>query len=133
MLLGIDFGKKRIGLAIGEVIPRGIGILDGTKPRQDIVNEVNEICIENEVTKIILGLPFLASGDEGVLAAEARKFGDEINAKTLLPVVFEEEQYTSAEAERILEEYGVKYDRRGGKVDEMAAVLILEQYINNHR
>lgn len=133
MFLGIDFGKKRIGLAIGEVIPKGIGTIDGTLSRQNIVDEIAEICKENDVEKIVLGLPFLGSGDEGVLAVEARKFGDDLSAKTALPIVFEEEQYTSSEAERILSEGGVRYDRKDGKVDEMAAVLILEQFINNHK
>lgn len=133
MFLGIDFGKKRIGLALGEAIPRGIGFIDGTKPRLTIIDEISKICKENEVLKIIIGLPFLGSGDEGFLAAEARQFGSELADKTALPVLFEEEQYTSSEAERILSEGGVKYDRKDGKVDEMAAILILEQYINNKK
>jgi len=133
MFLGIDFGKKRIGLALGEAIPRGIGFVDGTKSRHLILDEIAKICKEEEVSKIIIGLPFLGSGDEGFLATEARQFGVELTGKTMLPVLFEEEQYTSSEAERILSEGGVKYDRKDGKVDEMAAILILEQYINNQK
>ena len=133
MLLGIDFGKKRIGLALGEVIPKGMGIIDGTKSRQYIVDEIAKICHENNVEKIIIGLPFLGSGDEGFLAADAKSFATDLISKVDLPVIFEEEQYTSSEAERILTEGGVKYDRKDGKVDEMAAVLILEQYINSNK
>lgn len=133
MFLGIDFGKKRIGLALGEAIPRGIGFVDGTRPLESIIDEISETCKKNEVLKIVIGLPFLGSGDEGSLAVKAREFGNELSKKTNLPVIFEEEQYTSAEAERILTEGGVKYDRKDGKVDEMAAILILEQYLNNKK
>ena len=133
MLLGIDFGKKRIGLALGEVIPRGIGVLDGTKPQSEIIEEISKICQENGIEKIVIGLPILGSGDEGNLASSIKEFGEKLGDATSALVLYEEEQYTSAEAERILVEGGVKYDRKEGKVDEMAAILILEQYINNSK
>jgi len=131
MFLAIDYGKKRIGLATGEVIPKGAGMIDGTKPRQFVFEQIAKICTDNEVNKIIIGLPFLGSGDEGSLAEEAREFGQGLSDVLSISVDYEEEQYTSAEAERILSENHVRYDREEGKVDEMAAVLILEQYINN--
>ena len=131
MLLAIDYGKKRIGLALGEVIPKGAGIIDGTKSRQVIFEQIAKICDENEVKGIVIGLPFLGSGDEGSLVEEAREFGQSLSKELSIPVDYEEEQYTSSEAERILTENHVKYDRHDGKIDEMAAVLILEQYINN--
>ena len=131
MFLAIDYGKKRMGLAIGKVIPKGAGMIDGTKSRQVVFDQIAKICSENEVHKIIIGLPFLGSGDEGSLVEEAREFGQNLSKELSIPVDYEEEQYTSAEAERIIAENNVKYDRKDGKVDEMAAVLILEQYINN--
>jgi putative Holliday junction resolvase len=133
MFLAIDFGKKRIGLALGEVIPKGAGVIDGTKSRQVVFDQIAKICLDNEVTKIIIGLPFLGSGDEGSLVKETREFGQSLSKELFIPVDYEEEQYTSSEAERILSENNVKYDRKEGKVDEMAAVLILEQYLNNKK
>ena len=133
MFLAIDYGKKRIGLALGEVIPKGAGMIDGTKPRQSIFEQIAKICTDNEVTKIVIGLPFLGSGDEGSLVKEARDFGQSLSDVLSISVDYEEEQYTSSEAERILSENNVKYDKKEGKVDEMAAVLILEQYLNNKK
>ena len=133
MLLGIDFGKKRIGLALGEVIPRGVGVLDGTKLQENIIYQIFALCKENEVSKIIIGLPILLSGDEGNLASSIKIFGEKLGKSTSIPIIYEEEQYTSAEAERILRENGAKYEKKGGKIDEMAAILILEQYINDKK
>jgi len=131
MFLAIDYGKKRIGLALGEVIPKGAGVIDGTASRQSIFEQIGKLCCENEVDQIVVGLPFLGSGDEGAIAKDARKFGEALNRNISIPVFFEEEQYTSAEAERILNENHIQYDKKKGQVDEMAAVLILEQYLNN--
>ncbi len=131
MLLGIDYGKKRIGLALGSIYVKGAGVLDGQKKLDEIIASIKKICEDNEVREIIIGIPKLKSGDEGFLASDARNFGDSLKEKLNLEVSYEEETLTSIEAERILREQGKKYNRKSGKVDELAAVLLLEQYLNN--
>jgi putative Holliday junction resolvase len=131
MYLGIDFGKKRIGLALGQMIPRGIGMIDGNKPIDQIVFDIKKICSENEVTGIVIGSPKKRSGDPGELTDDIERFVLELNKSINLPVHFEEEEFTSVEAEEILKESGKSYTRKSGKTDEMAAVLILEQFINH--
>lgn len=132
MLLGVDYGKKRIGLALGKVIPKGAGFIDGSKKEDDIISEINTICKENEVEKIIVGLPFKKSGDPGELVPEIKDFAQKLSQATGLETTFEEEELTSAEAEHLLKEAGAKINKKDGKVDELAAVLILEQYINSN-
>lgn len=129
MYLAIDYGKKRIGLAIGQKYPRGIGVLDGSRDEHLVVEDISDICHEEDVEKIILGFPERHHGEAGTLSSEIKHFSHALHKKTNLPVVFEPEAFTSTEAEEYLKEYSKKRGEKG-KVDELAAVLILEQYIN---
>ncbi|MCL5410404.1 MAG: Holliday junction resolvase RuvX [Patescibacteria group bacterium] len=131
MYLGIDFGSKRIGLALGQMIPKGAGVIDGTKGINEISSDIKKICVDNDVEEIVIGLPKKPSGSPGELAEEIKEFSDILEKNTNLPVHFEEEQFTSVEAEEILKESGKSYSRKSGKTDEIAAILILEQYINH--
>ncbi len=131
MYLAIDWGKKRIGLAVGSVIPKGAGVVDGGQPFTKIAAEIKKVIAENEVEKIIIGLPLLNSGDDGSLAGEIRTFAGRISDETGLEVTFEPEQFTSMEAAEQFVVLGKKVDRASGKLDELAAVLILEQYLNH--
>ena len=132
MYLGIDYGKKRIGLAIGTIIPKGFGVLDAGMGNEKLANKIKEICDDNEVDTIIVGTPVRSGGEAGTIAGEIDGFVKAIENKTGLKVVLESEAYTSSEAEKILREGNVKFSREGGEIDEMAAVLILEQYIGSH-
>lgn len=131
MYLGIDFGKKRIGLALGQLIPKGAGVIDGTKSLKEVIEAIKQICLENEVSGVVIGLPKKPSGSPGELAEDIKIFAGKLKEATGLPIHFEEEGFTSVEAEEILKESGKNYSRKSGKTDEMAAILILEQYINH--
>ena len=133
MYLGIDYGKKRIGLAIGEILPKGFGVLDGGLGTEIIADKIKTICDENEVDTIIVGTPIRSNNEPGTLAGEIDEFVIAVKNKTGRTVVLESEAFTSSEAEKILNEGNVKYTREGGEIDEMAAVLILEQYINTKK
>lgn len=132
MYLGIDYGTKRIGLALGKFLPKPMGVIDGRKGRDFVYGEIKRICLENDVELIVIGIPVLASGTEGSLSNEIRQFSDGLSKITGLEIVFEPEQFSSIEAERILEENNLKWTRENGEKDQMAAVLILEQYIREN-
>ena len=129
MYLGIDYGKKRIGLALGTLIPQGIGVIDAELTPETIYSKIKSICLENDVQGIVIGIPIRSQGEDGALVGEIRAFAAALSEMTGLPVHFEEEQFTSAEAERLLGRVNEK-DRKAGKVDELAAVLILEQFLH---
>jgi len=131
--LAIDWGEKRIGMAVGTIYPKPAGIIDGSKPISEIADEIKEICLKNDIEKLIIGLPMRLGGEEGHLAPKIRNFADVISKETGLESVFEPEQFTSAEAEEFLRSHNVKYTRESGVLDETAAVLILEQYINKEK
>ncbi|MEI8143079.1 MAG: Holliday junction resolvase RuvX [Candidatus Berkelbacteria bacterium] len=127
MYLAIDYGKKRIGLAIGEKMARGFGVLENSP---EVIDEIVEKCRAEQIEKIIIGLPKREDGTDGGMGAQIRSFAALLERSASLPVIFEEESFTSVEAERLLGENGVDISKDKAKVDELSAVLILEQYIN---
>ena len=132
MHLAIDWGQKRIGMALGSVLPKGAGVIDADKPEKEILAQIKNICDQNEVGHIIIGLPYRSQGEEGTLSPKIKEFGRKLKDYTGLEVDFEPEEFTTSEAEYRLLGAGLKYDRKSGKVDEMAAEILLEQYIERH-
>jgi len=134
--LGIDFGKKRIGLAISAsgVIARGYVTLAFSNC-DDIISRILGICAKEKVEKIILGLPKLKSGADSPQTISVRKFKDLLRAKTNLPIVFVDEYLSSHEAEEMLKSSNPKItkDRRKMReqIDQVAAQVILEQYFKS--
>lgn len=130
MFLGIDFGKKRIGLALGEVLPYGAGVIDASQNQSLVIEQILDICKKNEVEKIIIGMPIRSQGEKGTIANLIEKFASDLKQKSGLPIVFEPEQFSTAEATKELISNGKKYTRKGGEIDELSAIIILEQYLN---
>lgn len=131
MYLAIDYGKKRIGLAIGAVIPCGAGILKTSKNSLDNAKAISDICKKNDITKIIIGEPVRSQGEKGTISEEIDQFAEALESETGLEVIHEPEQFTSSEAEKNLKERNVKYTYSDGQIDQEAAILILEQYLNS--
>jgi len=130
--LAIDYGEKRIGLATGEMIPVPFGVIENSD-LDETAGKIAEICLAEAIEKIIVGLPFYDDGGESELSNKIKSFGRVIADKTGLEVAFEIENFTSSEAERILRGKGIDFRRDKGKVDELAAALLLEQYIESKK
>ncbi len=128
MYLGIDYGRKRIGLALGKMMPNGAGVIENRGSLSEIASLISEKIKEHRVSGVVIGIPIRSGGEEGELGGEIRELSDLIKKYTGLPVYLEEEQFTSSEASAILHN---KKDIKKGDIDEMAAVLILEQFLNN--
>jgi putative transcription antitermination factor YqgF len=119
VLLGIDYGKSRVGLAIAV---KSIVLPYKTltkKDQKELINKLKQICEQENVDKIILGLP------GGKLVPEIKGFGKKLNKMVRLPVIEVNEVMTSWEAEKKL---GKVEDKE--KVDQVAAALILERYLD---
>jgi putative Holliday junction resolvase len=130
--LGIDYGTKRVGLALSD--PLGLTARPlAVVPRSKIVEEVLSLVKEQEVGTIVVGLPTGLGGDEGMSASEARKLADELAAATGVDVVLRDERYTSRMAESALLESGMKRRERRESVDKVAAAIILQDYLDNNR
>jgi len=130
--LGIDYGQKRIGLAVGSLFPRGLGVIDADLGQDKIIQHIGELIKEHEVDLIVLGMPTKTERQSDVTQA-IEKFGRSLEEKLGLSVIFEPEDFTSVEAEDILIESGKKFSRKTGEKDELSAVLILERFIERER
>jgi putative Holliday junction resolvase len=102
-------------------------------PRATVVAVVMNLVKEMDVGTIVVGLPTGLSGDEGMSASEARKLADELGSATGVEVVLVDERYTSRIAESSLLQTGMKRRERREKVDQVAAALILQDYLDKLR
>lgn len=121
--LGIDPGTKRVGLAICDPDEK-IAVPLEIVPASAAFPAVRSIAAREDVGGIVVGLPLLMDGGEGASAAMARKLGERLERQLELPVEYEDESLTSVEAER---------GGRGEPRDDIAAALILQQFIDRRR
>jgi putative holliday junction resolvase len=121
--LALDFGTKRIGVAIGNSEIRQAQPLKTiqNKSLEDTFRAIQKLVQEWEVTKFIVGLPTHPDGAEHEMTKRAKRFGNQLHGRLNLPVQWVDERYTSAVAENQM-----------GDIDSQAAVLILEQYFQEN-
>jgi putative Holliday junction resolvase len=134
-ILAVDWGERRIGLAVCD--PQGI-IATGLKTlvvrgEKDALAQVAAIARERETERIVVGLPLLMSGARGEAAESAQRFADLLAERTGLPVDTYDERLTSALSERRLREVGQRRGRTRTRVDQGAAVALLESYLLRNR
>ena len=128
MYLGIDWGTKKIGLAIGKEIPYELATLDNN---EDVYEKIVKLCRQEKVERIVIGMPIMESGEEGNFGDRIEKFARKLKEVTKRPIYFEPENLTTQTALDLLREQGVSAAEIEDKVDQTAARLILEQYIAN--
>jgi putative Holliday junction resolvase len=130
-LLGIDYGTKRIGLAVssplGTVHPRTR--LDRQAPKKDL-QYLADLADEEQVAGIVIGLPHHMDGAVSDMERAARAFAIELAALTGLPVFGSDERLTSQEADRILATSMRNPRDRKGRVDSAAACILLQDYLS---
>ena len=134
--LGIDLGEKRVGIAVTD--PAGLlavplCTLDREHKAADRLRRVARLGEHHDVGAYIVGLPVQMDGIEGEPAAAARAFGERLAERTGKPVHLQDERLTSVLAHELLAEAGVHGERRKALVDQMAAVLILQGWLDGPR
>ena len=133
--MGLDFGSKTVGVAISDpllITAQGIEIIrrkDENKLRQTLARIV-ELLVEYEVTQIVLGLPKNMNDTLGERAALSLEFQDKLERRTGLPVVMWDERLTTVAADKAMMEAGIRREYRKDYVDKIAAVLILQGYLD---
>ncbi|MCZ7558033.1 MAG: Holliday junction resolvase RuvX [Bacteroidia bacterium] len=131
--LAIDFGERRIGLALSDemgIIASGIG----TIPNDDqTLPALAAMAKERGVQRIIVGLPLTLSGERGSSVTMVETFVAALRSLLPLPVTLVDERFTSSLAEQAIRDMGVgrKKRREKGKVDEIAAVILLQGYLDS--
>ena len=129
-ILAIDYGQKRIGLAISDEVgltATPLHTLERTNRRNDI-RRLREIARKHGVRRIVVGHPVHLDGTESEMAAEAARFAGRIEKELGLPVELADERLSSWEAGQVLAEAGKK-KRVGNAVDHVAAAVILRDYL----
>jgi putative Holliday junction resolvase len=131
-ILGLDFGTRRVGAALSDpgrtmAFPLEVYELRGPEPD---ARHFRELVLENDVERIVVGLPLHTSGRESELAVRARTFGTWLASVTTRPVVYHDERYTTIEAERHLIDARVTSKKRKALRDKLAAQIMLQGYLD---
>ena len=134
-ILAVDFGERRIGLAISDpsaTIAQPLTVLTRRAGKRAPVQAVADIVAEHDISHIVIGLPLTLEGDESAWTREVCAFGDKLAARAGVGVSFADERMTSVAAERAVRSLGLKRREREQKerVDAAAAVLILQSYLD---
>ncbi|HLW84674.1 MAG TPA: Holliday junction resolvase RuvX [Candidatus Sulfotelmatobacter sp.] len=134
-VLGLDVGARRIGMAVSDplgITAQGLETLQRRNKRADF-EQLRVVIREYKVKEIVVGLPLRMSGAEGIQSEKMRVFAEELRKRFKLPVHLWDERLTSAEANRFLRETELSIEKRGKAVDRMAAVLILQGWMEGNR
>ena len=134
-ILAIDYGRRRIGLALSDecgLTARPLGILPRTNRRQD-VTRLRALCRDHAVGGIVVGWPIHLDGTPGTMAAEAARFAERLRKQLGLPVDLLDERLSSWEAEQVMSESEPRQrgsHRKSKTLDDLAAAVILRDYLS---
>ena len=130
-ILAIDYGSRRMGLAVSDLLgitAQGIDTLQRRNKRSDFAR-LEQIIRKYNVQEIVMGNPLRMSGEAGTQSEKVAQYAEELRHRFHLPVHLWDERLTSAEANRLLKEAELSIQKRAEAVDRMAAVLILQSFL----
>ncbi|MCH9655484.1 MAG: Holliday junction resolvase RuvX [Planctomycetes bacterium] len=132
-LLGLDYGTKRVGIAISTFEQNISSPLENYTRQTETQdqNHLTKIINEYQCKGLVVGLPVHMSGDEGQKAKEARQFGNWVSQFAQIPVRFWDERYSSASAEEFLVNLNINRNKRKAYLDKLAAQIILQSFLDS--
>ena len=131
--LAVDYGRKRVGLAIADplgMIASPAGFIERRKGKRPPITKIIARATELGAQGYLIGLPLDGEGNETAWTKEIRDLGAEIAKRTGMPVRFLDERFTTAAALRTVHEMGESTRGRKGDVDSLAAAILLQQALN---
>lgn len=134
-IMGIDYGDARTGVAMSDLLCTIVGstAVVPSRNRDKAVADIVRMAMEQEVGKIVVGLPKNMDGTEGPRAELCREFAAILGEATGLEIVMWDERRTTVEAHNILSQHNYHGQKRKNTVDAVAASLILEGYLNSQK
>ncbi len=135
VLLGLDVGDVRIGVALSDelgVAAHPLCTLTRKNRKVDLIAIADLVSI-HKVERVIIGLPISLDGSIGTQAEKVQKFAQRLEHVIDIPIEFQDERFTTAEAEDILQELNKDTQEQKELIDEVAAVIILTDYLNQDR
>ena len=132
-VMGIDYGRRRVGIALSDplrVLARGGGTIANGP---GLLDELGAIIRQEEVVRIVVGMPYAPDGGLGAIGVEVQEFIAALRTAVAVPVETWDESFTSVKAQQSFIETGMKkkHRRQKGRIDEMAARLLLQDYLEN--
>lgn len=131
-LLGLDFGTERIGYAIGDTDTGMAFGRDVFRNDHRVFDIVRQICVQESVERVILGLPKSSDGLPDSMEQIVRDFGLRLHKETDVPVEFQDERMTSKISRNVLRKQDITSRDYKGKVDVLAAQAILQQWMDKN-
>lgn len=135
IILSVDYGDKRTGIALCdklEMLASPVCVLTEWNA-EALADKIISIAVEKRAEQIVVGLPKNMDGSKGFRAEACEGLGEIIRGKTNIPVVFWDERLTTVSAHRILNDNNVRGKKRKAVVDAVAAVTILQDYIDSRK
>ena len=133
--MALDVGGRRIGVALSDstrILASPLTTLRA-EPRARALAEIAALVAQHEVATVVVGLPLTLSGEIGPQAQLVQAFADELRAALAVPIHMFDERLTSVAAERLMQDMGVKPERRKARIDEVAASIILQDFLETQR
>ncbi len=131
-ILAIDFGMRRMGLAVSDALgitAQGLATLPRTRLDDDL-RKIQEVTEEYSTERVIVGNPLGHGGGETTMSRQAAKFAEKLRRRVNCPVDLWDERLTSVEANRALRATGLSLGKRQRAVDRVAATLLLQSYLD---
>lgn len=132
--MGLDYGKARIGVAFSDLsstIASADHIYKTQSEEQDL-KYFAKLIVEKSVDKVVFGLPLNADGTESEMSQVVRSFAEKLKTLANVEIVFQDERYTSFEAEEYLKEARIKWEKRKELLDKISAQIILQNYLDEN-
>ncbi len=134
-IMGLDVGSKTVGVALSDELgwtAQGLKTLKINEEKQEYgFEEIGQLIKEYQVSKVVIGLPKNMNGTIGPRGEASRQFAKEIEERFSVPAVLWDERLTTMAAERVLLEADVSRKKRKKVIDKMAAVMILQGYLDS--
>lgn len=132
-VLGIDHGKKRVGVAMSDPFRLLAQPVATFENNEELTGNIRSIIAEQGVTLIVVGMPYAPDGGKGKTAAEVDRFIEELKTLIEVPIETWDESYSSENARQVFIQGGMKKKKRQGKahIDVMAARLMLQDYLDS--
>ena len=132
-VLGVVYGERRIGLALSDplgIIAKPLTII-GRKKTADHISRISEIVSERKITSIVVGLPLTLKGDYSKQTEIVLAFIDQLKSDLQIPIMTVDERLSSVAAKKSLQAQAVKTGHNKGRVDETAAAIFLQEYLDS--
>jgi len=133
-ILALDVGDVRIGVAVSDpsrIIAQGLSSITRTDLEKDI-EAVSDLVNQYEAGEVVVGLPKMMDGEIGIQAQKVLDFVEAVKSKVKIPIIMQDERLTTVSATRVLIQADVSRKKRKKVVDKMAAVIILQGYLDSH-